>query len=241
MPGYSLGRANVLQELCIDEELLPIIPRDVLYHLRQLEILNVVQSNKLCETLTACPKLRSLTVHELVGYSSCLTHSGLQLAPEEQDWHIDLFRAFEPHRLLYILATMPHILPGLTAFKYVQYHSILPMRICELLEAFLSKRPALKMLDINAVLTDIDVARKLLRVARNMRNLTVLGFEYRAARDALSGVQAIMKEIPGSINHLRFAVHGWNLFSSSQSTRISTVDWAISQAVSVRHRLFRRI
>ena len=224
--------ARQLRELTIDESLIPIIPKEVLRHLRRLEILNVSKSNRLGEALDACKRLESLTVHEVVGYSSCLTNSGMQLGPHELDEQITLYGGQESHRIFYLLATRAELMPSLIAFKYVQYATVLPAEICRYLETFLSKRPRLEMLDVNAVLTNVDVARKVLRMTRGMRRLTVLGLEYREPRNAFSNVAGILADIPKSVNRLRFAVHGWNLFDAAPPQRVSTVDWVVQQAVS---------
>jgi hypothetical protein len=232
MAGHAHNLARRLRELSLDESLIPLIPREVLHYLKRLEILNVAKSNRLGEVLDACRRLESLTVHEIVGYSNCLTHSGLQLRPDEPDAYIELYAGHESHRIFCLLATRSDLLPRLTAFKYVQYASVLPKEICQYLETFLSKRPKLEMLDLNAVLMDVNVARRVLRVLRGMPRLTVLGIEYREPRNAFSNVPTVLVEMPRGLSHLRFAVHGWNLYISPQPTRIATVDWVIQQAVS---------
>lgn len=231
--GHPLGTPRLLSELCIEESVLPLIPREVLRYLKQLEILNITCSSRLEATLEQCKYLEALTVHELVGYSTCLTHTGLQLEAQEQDWPIQLHNGHEPHRILYVLANRTDILPHLTAFKYIQYETILPVEICKYFETFLSKRPQLQMIDINAVLTNVDMARKLVRAMQKMRHLRVLGLEYREPRDAFADVAALQAEIPQTVGHLRFAVHGWNFFDCSQSKRISLMDSAVTQAVSL--------
>lgn len=159
----------------------------------------------------------------------------MQLDPHEHDERITLYTATglesHSHRIFSILASRPDIMPYLTAFKYAQYATVLPVEICTHIENFLSKRPRLEMLDINAVLTNVEVARRVLRVARGMRWLTVLGIEYREPRNAFGDVSSVLGEIPKSVSRLRFAVHGWNLFDAPPTQRISTVDWVIQQAV----------
>ncbi|KAI0091195.1 hypothetical protein BDY19DRAFT_934415 [Irpex rosettiformis] len=226
-----------LRELTIDESLIPVIPKEVLHHLKRLEILNVAKSNRLGEALEACKRLESLTVHEVVGYSNCLTNSGMQLGPHERDEQITLYGGQESHRIFYLLSTRPDLMPSLTAFKYVQYATVLPVEICQYLEAFLSKRRRLEMLDINAVMTNVDVTRKVLKVIKGMRQLTVLGLEYREPRNAFSNVTNVLAEIPKNVTRLRFAVHGWNLFDAAPAQRMSAVDWVIQQALNALPRL----
>ncbi|THG98255.1 hypothetical protein EW026_g3911 [Hermanssonia centrifuga] len=195
----------LLVDLCIEESYLSIIPKDVMKRLKQLDVLDVEEANvSLKRVINRCPALESLTIHDTLGYSDLTATGGLETIS-------DICAVPQDHRAIAMLLRSPNALPNLTSFKFLAYETVLPEETCALLEAFLSGRKGLRRLDIKAIICNVEMAIRLLKVMQKMPGLQVLGFEHFNPGGAAFQT---LKHLPASLTHLRFAINGWSLRQS---------------------------
>ena len=209
--GAYLGQR--LTTLGIDMQFLGIFPHQVLRQLRELELYMVHDVYDVVDTISVhCHSLQSLTINDEYGNSDGAQPSpGYQIRkPKERDVPpLPQYNAGDQWNTVHALTPAnyrhrhPDALRRLTSFKWVAYRDVLTETICEHLIEFLKVRKNLRRLDIKAVIPTKAMAEKVLRTIRDMPYLEVLGFEFRAQKQAMTSGMDLLSSLPRGLTHLK--------------------------------------